>query len=107
MLQRRQFQTGLFIEQAVIQLLGRRPQRAVEGAKVRDPAMAVQRFAPHSGLDREGMAVHPAIGTAVRLVGEMVGRVEGGRLGDLENAHLTPMYLWVWTLSRHFGWVRQ
>ena len=46
-------------------------------------------------------------GSPYRLGRKMVRGVEGGRLGDLENAHLTPMYLWVWTLSRHFGWLRQ
>ena len=98
----------MLIEHAVIQSRSSLPQRPVQGSQISDPAMRrIQRFTADGRFNPEGMAMDTPVGTPLRLTRKVVGRVEGCGLGNLENAHLTPIYLWVWTLSRHFGWVRQ
>ena len=97
----------LVVEQTMIQLLGRRLEGAVERAEVRDPAVAIQRLAAHHfPSEPEGSPYRRIHGHSFQVEATVRG-IEGGRLGDFENAHLTPMYLWVWTLSRHLGWLRQ
>ena len=98
----------MLIEHSVIQLLGCGLQRPIQRPEIGHPAVGgVQRLAANGGFDLERVSVDAPVGAALRFGREVVGGVEGGRLGDLENAHLTPMYLWVWTLSRHLGWLRQ
>jgi hypothetical protein len=78
----------VLVQHAVIQRLGRRLQRPVQRAQVRDPAVFdIQHLGPHRRFDRERMAVDTAIDAALGLVREVVGGVEGRLFGDLEDRH--------------------
>ena len=84
--QRRALQAGLVVEQAVVELAGDLLQRRVERAQVLDPAHRRPGGAAHGRLDPERVAVQAGVGAARRAaVGQAVGGVEGGGLGDLED----------------------
>ena len=83
-----ELQSGVLVQHTVVQLVSGRLQRPVQRTQVGDPAvLGVQHLGADGGLDRERMAVDAAIDAALGFVGEVVGRVEGGLFGDLEDGH--------------------
>ena len=58
---------------------------------------------PDNGAKR--MSVHPPVGMAVFCIGKKMRGIEKELFVNLH--HGIPISLWVWRLSRHFGWARQ
>ena len=85
MLQRRTLQSGPLIEQTVVQLAGDGLQLRIQRRQVLDPANAGLLLPTQRRLDLERVAVHAAVRAVGGADGDIVGRVEGGRLGDFEN----------------------
>lgn len=67
-----------------------------------------------AGIDDKCLGGPNLTGRCVRLQDvqhrklESAGRHQLPAMPKSPNGrYLTPMYLWVWTLSRHLGWLRQ
>src|SRR5580692_6743338 len=88
----------------MIEHLQQRSERLLDIEEVGDKAGANIDGAAQDEFDPIGMPMHPVTSVRLRNIRQPMRRFETEGLGYF---HLMPRCLWVWTLRRHFGWVRQ